>query len=112
MKLKQIQNWAELAEQTKWSAAALARHCGVSVRSLHRHFMGNGGKSPKAWLNEDRQRRMDQMIRSGVPVKAAASSLGFKHPTNFTRFFKKRFGVCPSLHWPQPSPVQAQNVRK
>jgi transcriptional regulator GlxA family with amidase domain len=33
-----IQNWLELAQQANWSAATLAKMCGVPVRTLERYF--------------------------------------------------------------------------
>jgi len=46
-RLQQIQDWPELARQAQWSASALAKHCGVSVRTLHRHFRRHMGKNTR-----------------------------------------------------------------
>jgi transcriptional regulator GlxA family with amidase domain len=54
-KLNHVKNWPELAQAANWSAAILAKKCGVSVRTLERHFLKEMGKSPKAWLAETRQ---------------------------------------------------------
>ena len=108
LKLNHIENWPELARQANWSAAALANRCGVSVRTLHRHFLKHMGKNTKVWLAEQRQHQAIELLRDGSTVKETAFCLGYKQPTNFTRKFKKYWGVCPSLQTPvQPAPRQS-----
>lgn len=108
-RLNHIQNWPELAREAKWSVSALARLCGVSVRTLHRHFLKHMGKNTKTWLAEQRQRHALELLRDGSSVKETASCLGYKQPTNFTRKYKVHWGICPSL---QPPTIQTVNVRK
>jgi AraC-like DNA-binding protein len=95
-KLNHIQNWPELASQTNWSASALAKKCGVSVRTLERHFLEQMGKSPKGWLAEQRQIQAAELLHDGSTVKETAASLGYKHPSHLTNEFKKHWGHCPS----------------
>jgi AraC-like DNA-binding protein len=52
------------------------------------------GIRTKAWLTEQRQFDAVKMICDGASIKAAASSLGYKHSPNFSRSFKSRFGTC------------------
>ncbi|HWC60422.1 MAG TPA: helix-turn-helix transcriptional regulator [Verrucomicrobiae bacterium] len=95
--LKHIKNWTELAKESNWSARKLAKVCGVSLRTLQRHFLANVGVSPKAWLAEQRQRQAAELLRKGASVKETSIELGYKQPTNFTRKYKSHWGVCPSL---------------
>jgi len=95
-KLKNIQNWPELAQQAKWSASALARQCGVSVRTLERFFLKKNGKSPKTWLLEQRQQQANLLLRDGSSVKETADCLSYKHPNHLTNAFKKHWGYCPT----------------
>jgi transcriptional regulator GlxA family with amidase domain len=111
-KLNHIQNWPELAKETNWSAAKLAKLCGVSVRTLRRHMLKESGETTKSWLAEERRHHMLQLVRDGAPLKTVSSTLGFKHPTNFSRYFKNSFGVCPSHQLPPSNPNQPENVRK
>ena|ERR1035437_48829 len=111
-KLKFIENWPELAREAKWSASALAKLCGVSVRTLHRQWVKQTGKNTKEWLAEQRQRNAHELLCEGSSIKETASSLGYKQPTNFTRKYKNHWGVCPSLQSPTVNPVQTANVRK
>jgi AraC-like DNA-binding protein len=95
-RLSYIKNWPELARQANWSAAALAKRCGVSVRTLERYFLKQMEKSPMAWLSEQRQHQAVELLRNGSSVKETALYLGYKQSTNFTRKFKKHWGRCPT----------------
>ena len=53
-KLNYIENWPELAQEAKWCAATLAKKCGVSERTLERHFLKHFGESPRIWLTKQR----------------------------------------------------------
>jgi transcriptional regulator GlxA family with amidase domain len=105
-RLNRIQSWRELAQAAKWSAATLAKHCGVSLRTLERHFLKEMGKSPKAWLVEQRQQRALELVRDGSSVKEMAAVLDFKHSTHLSRDFKGQWGCCPT---DKTAPQRAQN---
>jgi AraC-like DNA-binding protein len=107
-KLKDIENWDELAEHVKWSASALAKQCGISVRTLHRHFLKHLGKSTKTWLVEQRQLKAIELLSDGSSIKEIAASLGYKQQTNFTRQYKCQTGACPSLQLP---PFAGRNAK-
>ena len=101
-RLKNIQAWPALARQANWSAAALAKHFGVSKDTLRRHFLLHFGQTPKAWLAEQRQQQAIELLQAHSSIKETAACLGYKQQTNFTRQFKEYWGVCPSL---PPSPM-------
>ncbi|HEV2695799.1 MAG TPA: helix-turn-helix transcriptional regulator [Verrucomicrobiae bacterium] len=111
LRLEKITNWHELARQTNWSVAALARHCGVSGESLRQHFLKHMKKPPGAWLAEQRQFQAIELLRDGSSIKEASASLGYKQQTNFTRKFKEYWGACPSMP-PPVQPASGQNLRK
>jgi transcriptional regulator GlxA family with amidase domain len=100
LNLKRIQNWAELAQGAKWSAAALAKQCGVSVRILHRHFIKQTKQNTKTWLAEQRQLHAQEMLRNGFSIKQVAYHLGYKQQSNFSRKYKEFWGICPSRQTP------------
>ena len=93
---RQPDKWMALAKQANWSAARLARLCGVSPRTLHRHFLKHTGKNPKEWLAEERQRRAMELMSDGSMVKETAAHLGYKQPGNFARKYKRHWGTSPS----------------
>ena len=111
-RLNQIQNWPELARQAKWSVTELARLCGVSIRTLERHFQETYQQTPEHWLAEQCWRQALELLREGVSVKSAASELGWRQASTFSREFKKRFGQSPVDIAKQPivKPLPARRV--
>jgi transcriptional regulator GlxA family with amidase domain len=103
-RLDQIQNWPELARLAGYSASKLAKNCDVSLRTLQRFFPDKMGKTPKAWLAEQRQLDAVEVLKKCSCVKQAASNLGYKHTHHFSRDFKDYWGYCPT----QPAPMRAQ----
>ena len=91
-KLSYIRNWPELARQANWSCAELAKLCGVSVRTLERHFYKLFDRAPKKWLIEDRQREAINLLRTGSSMKEISARLGYRQPSTFSREFAKRRG--------------------
>ena len=94
--LCQIQNWPELARESGWHTAILAEKCGVSTRTLERFFQETEGMSPKKWLTGERLRQGKELLQKGLAVKEVAYSVGYKHPTHFSRGFKIQWGCCPT----------------
>jgi AraC-like DNA-binding protein len=96
-KLQYVEDWVELASKTKWSAEALAKKCGVSERTLRRHFLKETGANLRIWLAERRQQHALKLLQNGSSVKETAASLGYKQPANFSRKYKSHWGNNPSL---------------
>ena len=76
---------------------ALARHCGVSLRTLEKAFVEYRGITPVAHL---RNLRLDAAHRvleeGGASVAAVAQRFGFGSSTTFALEYRRRFGVPPS----------------
>ena len=81
--------------------ADLARHCGVSGRTLEKVFSDFRGISPVAHV---RNLRLDAAHRAlaagGTPVAQIAAAHGFGSVTTFALEYRKRFGVPPSRSLP------------
>jgi AraC-like DNA-binding protein len=67
----------------------------MSVRTMERYFAENARLTLRDWLIHERHRQAFELLRSGVSVKETASRMGYNHPTNFTRSFRKQWGICP-----------------
>ncbi len=104
-KLNNIQNWPELAREVKWSASALAKKCGVSLRTLERYFLEEKRKTPSTWLAEQRQLDAVEVLKKSACLKEVSSNLGYKHTHHFSRDFKAYWGYCPT----QIAPMWAQS---
>jgi len=95
-RLDQIKDWPERARLANYSASMLAKHCGVSLRTLERYFTKEIGESIKKWLAKQRQIRAAEVLKKFLRVKEAALHLGYKHTDHFSRDFKAHWGCCPT----------------
>jgi AraC-like DNA-binding protein len=85
--------------------AQLARHCGVSWRTLEKAFLSFRGVTAVAYL---RNRKLDgarQMLEEGASVQEAAARCGFGSVTTFANEYRKRFGMAPSRARRQAQPA-------
>lgn len=86
--------------------ADLARHCGVSARTLEKVFSDFRGITPVAHV---RNLRLDAAHRAlaagGTPVAQIAAAHGFGSVTTFALEYRKRFGVPPSRSLPATRPL-------
>lgn len=86
----------------------LAREAGVSVTTLKTKFSAVVGQSVFAFLRDQRLERARKGIESeGWSVSQAAYFVGFRHPSNFSTAFRRKFGAAPSrLHGRPRSPSE------
>lgn len=94
--LNRIENWLQLAQEANWSVAVLAKNCGVTVRTLERHFNKNMGTTPKRWIAKQKQQKVLKLLEVHHSVKETAVSLGYRHPTQFSHEFKMYWGCPPT----------------
>jgi AraC-like DNA-binding protein len=104
--LRRIQDWPERAHEAGYSVNALARNCGVSVRTLERFFLLAFGDAPRCWLGGLRMEKAVELLRDGSTVKETSACLGYEDPSHFSREFKNHYGFAPSNH-PSSSAEQA-----
>ena len=87
----------------------LAASVGMSVTSFHRHFRAVTGYSPLAY-----QRRIrllaarHQLASDGARVTAVALDAGYASPSQFSREYKRMFGVAPAYDVRTASPDTGQ----
>ena len=80
------------------SSAHVARAMGLSVRSLHRH-LGNDGSSLQSLKTEvRRERALELLARSDLPIKQLARAVGFRNTKSFARAFHGWVGRSPSAY--------------
>jgi AraC-like DNA-binding protein len=77
--------------------AHLARHCGVSWRTLQKAFTDFRGLTPVAHVRNMRLDEAHRALEGGeASVADAAARVGFHSSTTFALEYRKRFGVAPS----------------
>ena len=81
------------------SREELARHAGLSTRSLERLFRERLDGSPARHYAELRLRRAAELLHERPrPIAEVARATGFATPAAFSRAFTRRFGVAPRVH--------------
>lgn len=77
-------------------AEAIARHFGISVRSLQRHLRSEG-TSLSALISATRHRQAeDLLLHSNLPLKQIARRLGYGDELTFGRAFRQWAGRTPA----------------
>ena len=79
-----------------YDAQRISGHLGVTRRSLQRWFSTHMASTPGVWLAEQRLQDARRLLAASNSVKEVAYSLGFKHHSQFSRDFRRRFGHQPS----------------
>lgn len=80
-----------------FAVSQLAKHCGVSWRTLEKAFDHFRGVTPVAHIRNLRLDEAHQALKaSPMSVAEAAERFGFKSSTTFALEYRRRFGVAPS----------------
>ncbi|AIO36901.1 helix-turn-helix domain protein [Burkholderia cenocepacia] len=77
--------------------AQLAAEAGMSVPSFHSHFKAVTQVSPMQYVKSTRlhQARL-LMVRQDLTAEAASHAVGYTSPSQFSREFKRLFGLTPA----------------
>lgn len=86
----------------------LARHAGLSVRTLSRLFLRQTGMSFARWRQQAKILRSLEALAAGAPVADAAVSAGYENISAYIAAFRERFGVTPGRYFPGPDAGLAQ----
>lgn len=74
----------------------LAKRMGTTPRRLTYAFQKHAGVAPAAYLRRYRLDKARSLIeRSSAPLSAVAAATGFTDPYQFSKAFKRRFGMPP-----------------
>jgi AraC-like DNA-binding protein len=77
--------------------AQLAREAGMSIPAFHSHFKAITQTSPMQYLKSTRlhQARL-LMVRQDLSAEAACHAVGYTSPSQFSREFRRLFGLTPA----------------
>ena len=94
-----VQRWmlAELGGSI--TVAEMARRANLSARQFHRRFLELTGKTPLAWLHEQRIGRSKELLETtDLPIDAIAQRTGLGTSANFRLHFRRATGISPSAY--------------
>jgi AraC-like DNA-binding protein len=80
----------------EFTVESMAKRAGMSVAAFHHNFKLVAGSSPLQYLKRirlDRAKRL--MIHDGYNASTAARAVGYESASQFSREFKRQFGVTP-----------------
>lgn len=83
------EEWANLARKAGFRVSLLAKSVNVSRQHLGRYFQQSFGVHPKAWLARQMVHDAQSHLRNREPIKEFYEVLGFRHPNNFARSFRR-----------------------
>jgi AraC-like DNA-binding protein len=89
--------WETLAVRAHYRPGELAGLCGISLRTLQRHFSSHYGCTLGAWLKNLRMQQAYSRVARGESIKCVAYDLGFKQLSHFSRVFKEAHGIAPKV---------------
>ena len=81
----------------QFSIDAMSREIGVSYSKLYAKIKALTGQTPQEFISTYRMNKAMELLKSGnYNVSEVADMVGSSSPFNFSRDFKKHFGVTPS----------------
>ncbi|MFF5860684.1 GlxA family transcriptional regulator [Streptomyces sp. NPDC012751] len=79
------------------SLDAMARRCGLNVRTLSRRFPQEVGATPRQWVTRARVRKARELLASSdLPVESVARAAGFTSLSTFRARFHQVVGLTPN----------------
>jgi AraC family transcriptional regulator, exoenzyme S synthesis regulatory protein ExsA len=97
-RLDTITNWAELAADANYRVEPLAELCHISISQLERYFRFKLSTTPHRWMIELRLGPFAQP-QGTRSIKESAAEAGYTRPCNYSRDFKKVFGLSPRNYY-------------
>ncbi|WP_238458036.1 AraC family transcriptional regulator [Alkalihalobacterium alkalinitrilicum] len=87
------------SESVSYSVEELATKARMAPSSFTRAFSKKVGMSPKEFLNEERIKLAKKLMiqHKGINIKDVTQHIGLQDEFYFSRFFKKKVGIPPSI---------------
>jgi AraC family transcriptional regulator, chitin signaling transcriptional activator len=93
--IDQANDWQTLAHRAQFKPGKIAQLCGVSSRTVQRHFRQSYGCTLGQWLRSYRLDIAYHRLAAGETIKLVAMELGYKQLSHFSRDFKRQYGCAP-----------------
>lgn len=95
-RLAEIEKYIKYSYMEDITVDRLGREFGFERTYLYRIFKQRYGLSPKEYITAVRMEQAKKLLLGGYSVKSAAYMVGYQDEFNFSKAYKKRFGVPPS----------------
>lgn len=93
---ERAERYLQQALDSELSVAGLAEHCGVSERSLLRHFRSQHGVTPLEYIQRLRVERAKAMLESTrLSLEEIVERCGYSDVSSFRKLFKRAASLTP-----------------
>lgn len=97
--LAPLLDWARARLDRALTLGLLARHAGITTRTLTRRFTAELGLPPLQWLTSERVRRAQQLLEgTDLAVEQVAAQCGLGTAANLRLHFVRQVGTTPSAY--------------
>ena len=96
--VRQVQDHIRALYMHPLRVEEIAEKMNLERRYLSRIFKQKTGQTVQEYLISVRMEEAQKYLKQGFSVEATARLCGYEDPFNFSKIFKRRFGVSP-LHW-------------
>jgi transcriptional regulator GlxA family with amidase domain len=97
--LAATQQWMLLHLDEPLTIAQMAARARMSARHFHRRFHDSTGRTPIAWLHEQRIARSKELLETtDLTVEDIASQVGLGSPANLRTHFRRATSISPTHH--------------
>ncbi len=98
-RIAQATDWIKSHLNEPIMVESLASRCGMSVSGFHQHFKEITQLSPLQYQKSLRLMEAKRLIKihgQGAQISQIAMQVGYESPSQFSREYKRQFGVSPS----------------
>ncbi|MDN3556946.1 AraC family transcriptional regulator [Halomonas maura] len=107
-RIVQVLSWLHAHYAEEVSVEALARQANMSPSTFHQHFKQVAQASPLQYLKRLRLIKAQQLlVQEESNVNQAAEAVGYRSVSQFSRDYKRCFGVSPLQHRKEERALQA-----
>ena len=83
----------------QWTVKGMAKICEISMPHLQKLFKANTGMSPIMYLRNLRlEKARELLVTTFKQIKEIRLEVGMINESHFTRDFKKKYGVTPTVY--------------
>ena len=98
--VQKVQTYIRSAYMQNITVEGIARELNLDRRYLSRLFKSHTGLSVQEYLLGVRMEEADRCLAQGCSVKIAAALSGYQDAANFSRMYKRKYGISPRQRRP------------